>query len=168
MDSVGLHRRKPPVNEAAAAASGNFPVRRRVHFVGAGVNEDVELIDDCLRGDSASFGLLVSQVSGPAVQHAVPRGRLSRRGRRRGPGGVRAGVREAGDVSTQQCVLHLAVPYRFQHGRQPQSPEDAPGCVDAARDAMGEEPMDTTEDVTERVLREERATKCGSVTAWKS
>ena len=123
------------------------------------MNEDVQLIDECLRGDSGSFGLLVRKYQDRLFNTLVPRGRFSRRGRRRDARGVCASVRQAGVLSAQQRVLHLALPHCFQHGRQPQPPQRPQCSVDAARDVLGEEPMDTTEEVTERLLREERATQ---------
>jgi RNA polymerase sigma-70 factor (ECF subfamily) len=130
-----------------------------VYGSGAGVNEDVQLIDDCLRGDSASFGLLVRKYQDRLYNtlcHVV---------------GSRE---EAEDVAQEAFVQAFVKLASFQRNsafytwlyriafntavsrsrrKRPQR------SVDAAREALGEEPMDTTEEVTERLLREERATQ---------
>jgi RNA polymerase sigma-70 factor (ECF subfamily) len=121
------------------------------------VNDDLQLIDACLCGDSASFGTLVRRYQDRLFNtmcHVV-------------------GSREEAEDVVQEAFVQAFVKLAsFQHhsafytwlyriafntavsrGRK-RRPERS---VDAARDAHGEEPMDNTEDVTDRLLREERA-----------
>lgn len=121
------------------------------------MNEDVELIDACLCGDSASFGRLVRKYQDRLFNtlcHVV---------------GSRE---EAEDVAQEAFVQAFVKLASFQHnsafytwlyriafntaisrGRR-KRPEVS---VEAAREAVGAEPMDASEDATERVLRQERA-----------
>ncbi len=121
------------------------------------MNEDVELIDACLCGDSASFGQLVRKYQDRLFNtlcHIV---------------GSREEAEDVAQEAFVQAFVKLATFKRnsafytwlyriafntaISRGRR-KRPEVS---VDAAREAMGEEPMDTTEDAGERVLRRERA-----------
>ncbi len=121
------------------------------------MNEDVELIDACLCGDSASFGELVRKYQDRlfhTMRHVV------------------SSREEAEDVVQEAFVqafvklasfkrnsafytwlYRIAFNTAVSRGRR-RRPEMS---VDAAREAIGEEPMDNTEDAAERVLRQERA-----------
>ena len=121
------------------------------------MNEDVELIDACLCGDSASFGLLVTKyqdrlfntlchvVSSPEEAEDVVQEAF-----------VQAFVKLAtfkGNSAFYTWLYRIAFNTAISRGRR-KRPEVS---VEATRDAMGDEPMDSTEGATERVLREERA-----------
>lgn len=121
------------------------------------MNEDVELIDACLCGDSASFGELVRKYQDRlfhTMRHVV------------------SSREEAEDVVQEAFVqafvklasfkrnsafytwlYRIAFNTAISRGRR-KRPE---ASVDAARERVGEEPMDDTEDAAERVLRQERA-----------
>ena len=141
----------------AARSNGNFFRRRSVHLFGAGVIEDVELIDACLCGDSASFGQLVRKYQDRLFNTLCH---------------VCKSREEAEDVAQEafvQAFVKLATFQRnsafytwlyriafntaISRGRR-KRPELS---VDAARDAVGDEPMDTSEDAAEGLLRRERA-----------
>ena len=121
------------------------------------MNEDVELIDACLCGDSASFGQLVCKYQDRLFNTLCH---------------VCKSREEAEDVTQEafvQAFVKLATFKRnsafytwlyriafntaISRGRR-KRPEVS---VDATRDAIGDEPMDSNEDAGERVLREERA-----------
>ena len=121
------------------------------------MNEDVELIEACLSGDSASFGTLVLKYQNRLFNTMCH---------------VAGGREEAEDVvqeafvqaylklSTFQCnsafytwlyriAFNTAISRRRR--RRPQA------SVDAAREAAGDDPMDAGEDTVDRLLRQERA-----------
>lgn len=123
------------------------------------MNDDVQLIDDCLRGDSASFGVLVRKYQDRLFNtlcHVV-------------------GSREEAEDVTQEALVQAFVKlasfqrnsafytwlYRiaFNTAVSRSRRKRPTRSVDAARDTLGEEPMDHGEDVTERLIREERATQ---------
>lgn len=121
------------------------------------MNEDVELIDACLCGDSASFGQLVRKYQDRLFNtlcHVV---------------GSREEAEDVAQEAFVQAFVKLASFKRnsafytwlyriafntaISRGRR-KRPEVS---VEAAREAIGEEPMDHTEEAGERVLRQERA-----------
>ena len=121
------------------------------------MNEDVELIDACLCGDSASFGQLVSKyqdrlfntlchvVSSPEEAEDVTQEAF-----------VQAFVKLATfkrNSAFYTWLYRIAFNTAISRGRR-KRPQLS---VDATRDAIGDEPMDSNEDATERLLREERA-----------
>ena len=121
------------------------------------MNEDVELIDACLCGDSASFGQLVTKyqnrlfntlchvVSSPEEAEDVVQEAF-----------VQAFVKLATfkrNSAFYTWLYRIAFNTAISRGRR-KRPEVS---VEATRDAIGDEPMDANEAATERVLREERA-----------
>ena len=120
----GFVRHNPPHvtgcgRMASARPAGTFGPERASQVSETAVSDDAQLIDQALDGPIGGLRATGPEVSGPAVQYGLPRGR-PRRGRpRHRPGGAGPGVPQVGLVPPPQRVLHLAVPHRLQRGHDP-------------------------------------------------
>lgn len=121
------------------------------------MNEDAQLIETCLCGDSASFGQLVRKYQDRLFNtmcHVV--GSREEAEDVVQEAFVQAFVKLAsfqGNSAFYTWLYRIAFNTAVSRSRR-KRPETS---VDAAREAAGEEPMDNTEAATERLLRQERA-----------
>ena len=135
---------------------GNFPRRSRIYYCEAAVNDDAQLIDQTLAGESAAFGRLVQKYQDRLYNTIVH---------------VAGNAEDAQDVVQEAFVqafvkldtfkgssafytwlYRIAFNMAASHRRR-----QRPTCsVEYAREVSGNEPMDREDDPCESLEREER------------